>query len=111
MDNAPISTNKFTTYRELLAVKPERWGYRGDPRLWDVLYEVLGDRIVPSSYSDLSKEILDEIFTFSGFDLTQEKEFVRVPQLMRGSGMSDGMVSTSWWLDECLPLLWQRVQG
>lgn len=111
MDDASQSDREFKTYRELLSVKPEKWGLRGDPCLWGMLYEGLGDKMIPTTYPDFLKDILDTVYDLSGYDLTLGQEPIHDQRFASGSGMSDGTISPSWWLNTCLPVLWDRVRG
>lgn len=93
---------------EIFNEKPERWGLRGDPYLWEDMKEEFAS--VPIS---VSAEEFREMF-YAAFE-----KLVKVP-LTPGispycseyahGGMSSGKISGDFWIGTALPLLIDRLK-
>lgn len=95
------------TVAEIFRERPEHWGLRGDPYLWDDLEEVF--REIPLPYEEecfLSKLNLaiDEI---TGQRL-EEGEDIDVEMYDHG-GLSSGKVSYDFWTNTAIPILIGRL--
>ena len=94
----------------LFAEKPESWGFRGDPYLWDYLKE-RAESMEMLSPDELEAWIKKEYLSVSGKALTDEYgDFAVVGQFAHG-GMSSGGVDNLWWIDTGIPLLKSRLTG
>ncbi|MET9485368.1 hypothetical protein [Nocardia sp. NPDC006630] len=103
------------TVDQLLERRPERWGLRGDPRLWDALVEHLRGRPIPDDEFDLRQVLEKGIAEIIGVELPvsvrSESEQHSVESFRVGSGMSDGRVSLHWWRHTGIPILTDRAAG
>jgi len=88
---------------------PEKWGLRGDPHLWRALRRRFAGRPVPADEPEITTVLHYAIHEIIGCDLRDAGETVRVPAFRVGSGMSDGHVSTEFWLERGVPLLVTRA--
>ena len=87
--------------------KPESWGLRGDPYLWDELEEVFSVIYFPCSKSEFINyfETYFEKLTgnpFRGDDFEVEK--------YAKGGMSSGQISMEFWKNRGLQLLISRLE-
>jgi molybdenum cofactor cytidylyltransferase len=96
-------------FDEVFAPRPESWGLRGDPHLWDALRRRFTGRPIPTDQAELTAVIYYAIREMIGCDIRQAAEMVRVPAFVTGSGMSDGHVSTEFWVQRGVPLLVTRA--
>ncbi len=86
--------------------KPEQWGLRGDPYLWDDLSQY---------FSNINSELTPEEFVcefqkayelYTGQNLAC-MEYIHIPKYSHG-GMSSGTVCPEFWNNKALPLLTER---
>lgn len=102
-------------FGELFERRPERWGLRGDPRLWDALHERLRDRPLPVDEYLLRRALEIELAEIIGIELPVEvrsdADLVTVERFRVGHGMSDGLVSMHWWRYTGIPILTDRAAG
>ena len=87
---------------------PVQWGFRGDPYLWRELETHFSSMLLPCSVELFLKEFYSAFEHFTGSEL-DSKEDIFVPRYDHG-GMSTGMVSLSFWSEEALSLLIQRLR-
>lgn len=102
----------FTTNQRLsvlFAQRPAQWGLRGDPFLWKELAKIGETLLLPVSETDLNELLLVLIRNLIGEQLAPSK-LIGVPRYSFG-GMSSGMVSADFWLDEVIPMPQQRLTG
>ena len=76
---------------------------RGDPHLWDALCRQFAGRPVPADESQTTAVLCYAVREIIGCDLRDADEMVRVPAFVTGSGISDGHVSTEFWLEQGIP--------
>ncbi|MGV9409741.1 hypothetical protein ACWDOP_07480 [Nocardia sp. NPDC003693] len=100
----------------LFTRRPERWGLRGDPRLWEALHEKLGSRSIPDGEYDLRRVLEESIAEIIGTELplsvpATDAAHFPVERFRIGSGMSDGVVSLHWWRYTGIPMLTDRAAG
>lgn len=88
--------------------KPNNWGLRGDPYFWEYLKEVFSNCSYKIKYKELKKIILDEHLKLTGIKLTR-KSVGRCDKFAHG-GMSSGLISGKFWIEDALPLLKQRIK-
>lgn len=88
--------------------KPDQWGLRGDPSLWEEMrrsFETVG---MPISAEEFIKNFNDLFEKFTGVPLTLDCQ-PSVSMYDRG-GISGGQVSGAFWLKEALPMLLERLK-
>ncbi|EAR11336.1 hypothetical protein [Reinekea blandensis] len=86
--------------------KPEQWGLRGDPYLWDELKEKLENVELPESEHELKTLIETEIERSLANPITYEGK-ITIDRFKHG-GMSSGGISLSFWKETGIPLLISR---
>lgn len=89
--------------------RPETWGLRGDPHLWDALRRRFASKVIPPDDQETAAVLHYAIGELAGCDLRTADEHVAVPAFSIGSGMSDGYVDRDFWLRTAIPLLVQRA--
>ena len=97
-------------YTALFLPKPQQWGLRGDPFLWQELQRKCAD-FTPDMDIEAFERELDRVFEGileSGSETMSEDSlhFDSFPK----SGLSGGLISLSWWLEKGLPLLKERYK-
>ena len=87
--------------------KPQQWGLRGDPEMWNELSKRLEKLVNPENVEEFNK-ILDSEFSKlinKGKKISNDVFwFEEFSQL----GMSGGSVSIEWWINTGIPLLKKR---
>ncbi|PKH03106.1 hypothetical protein CXF72_07930 [Psychromonas sp. MB-3u-54] len=98
-------------YLDRVFKKPEQWGHRGDPMLWDWLKDKLTSASDESTGEQLLREIRNHLEEF-GVDLSgrsdKSQDDVHIKAFDKG-GMSGGCISSQWWVRKGLPLIEQRL--
>ena len=88
--------------------KPDHWGLRGDPYLWDEMRDVFGGESLDISERDLANEICEYYEKAVGEPLQYGSE-VYVERLAHG-GMSSGHVCSEFWICVGIPLLLENFK-
>lgn len=83
--------------------KPEQWGLRGDPYLWDDMREELGGRKLDITTRELANQVCKCYENAVGEPLRYDSK-VFVERFAHG-GMSSGYVSGEFWICSGIPLL------
>ena len=91
---------------DLFEHKPQNWGLRGDPYLWEDMKQSFSSIMLPVSTEVFIEKFRDEFEKITGMPLTQDCRPL-VPEYSDG-GMSAGQVRGRFWLDVALPLLLER---
>lgn len=87
--------------------KPEQWGLRGDPEMWDELSKRVEKFVNPDDVEEFNKMLNTEFNRLLNMgkkisnDVFWFEEFSEL-------GMSGGFVSLEWWTNKGLPLLKKR---
>ena len=89
--------------------KPERWGLRGDPYLWEELKKEFTTVPVTISLEDFEKELKAAFERLTGTPLTKDCHLF-LSQYAHG-GMSGGQISGEFWVESALPLLIERLKN
>ena len=100
------------TFDELFTPPLRKWGFRGDPRLWDAMRDELSGKPVPDHFYAQIPVLKAAYATIVGVGLTGDEgpqDAVRVERLAVGHGMSDGMVSPHFWEHTAIPILVDRA--
>ena len=90
--------------------KPEGWGLRGDPFLWDDLHTAFTSIPLPCSesrFTELFKKAFQEL---TNHPFSPEPDILWVEKYAHG-GMSSGGISIEFWQGRALPLLVNRLQN
>jgi hypothetical protein len=99
---------------ELFDPAPEKWGGRGDTRLWSAMSAALQGRAMPHSARATRLMLRQTFREYVGEDVPsrwarlKDPAWVYVEDLAIGSGISDGKVSLIFWRDTAIPLLLHR---
>jgi hypothetical protein len=94
------------TVGDLFKSKPQQWGLRGDPFLWQDLARVFRPVALPDS-ADTLKAMLESAFlALTSYQVNTRDEFC-VERYAHG-GMSSGYVDPAFWRKEGIPLLLSR---
>jgi hypothetical protein len=96
------------TVAEIFEIHPEHWGLRGDPYLWEDLKEFFSNIPLPYSVERFKKSFHIFYKLTSGYEIKAGEKFY-IPGYDEG-GMSGGMIHSSFWLEEGLPLLISRLE-
>jgi hypothetical protein len=88
--------------------KPEQWGFRGDPYLWEELQHLFNAVELPCPESCFIHHFEKFFQDLTDRPLKTEAPFV-VEKYAHG-GMSSGGISTEFWRVIALPLLITRLQ-
>ncbi len=93
---------------EVLFVTPHGWGLRGDPYLWDALRE----QFVQSEVWTLEAfwALLWSVFEKYAGGPPEAGKLFFVEDFAFG-GMSSGMLSSDFWLEQAFPLLKERFMA
>jgi hypothetical protein len=96
-------------FTDLFSPRPDYWGLRGDPHLWDELSAYLAEVAMLNSASAVRQIIANAIETLTGAPL--DKVDVVVIDRDPDDGMSSRHVSMRFWSETALPLLVSRFRG
>lgn len=83
--------------------KPEQWGLRGDPYLWDEMRDIFGGESLDISERDLANEICEYYEKTVGEPLKYGSQ-VYVERFAHG-GMSSGHICGEFWICRGIPML------
>lgn len=87
--------------------RPDQWGLRGDPFLWDELGKALRTVDSPANSSELLYLLRESFERLVGMPITHPED-VYVERFAHG-GMSSGFVCMQFWRELGLPLLCRRL--
>lgn len=87
--------------------RPSQWGFRGDLYLWEDLENHFSNVPLPYPIEDFEAELHSFIAELTGNRLTARDE-PHVPKYHH-HGMSAGMISGWFWIDQGIPLLLSRL--
>lgn len=104
-----MSDTKRLTAADLFEPKPQNWGLRGDPYLWEDMKKNFSSVTLPVSTEVFIEKFRAGFEEITGIPLTQDCHPL-VPEYSDG-GMSAGQVSGRFWLNEALPLLLERLKS
>lgn len=92
---------------DLFKEKPTRWGFRGDPYLWDDLEQAFREVQLPYSEENFREKLSTCIEEITGQRL-EAGEDIDVEMYDHG-GMSSGKISYDFWSNTAIPLLITRL--
>ncbi len=95
------------TVSDLFKEKPTRWGFRGDPYLWDDLEQAFREVQLPYSEENFREKLSTCIEEITGERL-EAGEDIDVEMYDHG-GMSSGKISYDFWSNTAIPLLIKRL--
>lgn len=93
---------------ELMRERPDTWGLRGDPHLWDEMEQSLVASPIPNDRAVL-EQVLKECFERSAGVPLESQDAHFIPRFDIG-GMSSGYVSPEFWRTRAIPLLLDRAE-
>lgn len=93
---------------EIFKARPERWGLRGEPYLWDDMEVYFAGYVIPFSEDRFIEEFEAMFKKLTGISL-DSPDYVHIDEYSHG-GMSSGMIDSSYWKLELLPLLLERLR-
>lgn len=96
------------TVADLFVEKPKRWGFRGDPYLWDALEQSFREIPLPCSEEIFREKLFLRIQAITGQRLELGKD-IFVEKFSHG-GLSSGGVSYNFWTNTAIPLLITRLE-
>jgi len=96
------------TIHQIFNPKPEQWGFRGDPYLWDDLEKYFSERPFPADAVEFKRQFSDAFRELTGAWLEDGRD-IFVEKYNHG-GMSRGMISHEFWIERGLPLLAGRFE-
>lgn len=92
----------------LMTPKPQQWGLRGDPYLWEEMFNHLAATKIPDSTNSLIA-IIEKAFS----DLTAHpityRDNIYIEKYSHG-GMSSGHIEPRFWEDTVIPLIVERYE-
>jgi len=106
-----IFVNRFPnpyTVACLMSPKPQQWGLRGDPYLWEDMSNYFATTKMPESMEDLISIIETAFILITGHPITQENSFY-VEKYSHG-GMSSGHIDPKFWRNTVIPLFIDKYQ-
>jgi len=86
--------------------EPVQWGLRGDPHLWRDMKQKTATTNIPTT-GDAFEKLLLKLFNELTGEVPQKGKDIYVPKY-ETIGMSKGMISSDFWLDNGFSLLIQR---
>jgi RNAse (barnase) inhibitor barstar len=98
----------LTSIRQLFRKRPSQFGLRGDPQLWSALEASFSALPTPANEDLFADELCLQIMQLTGKSILSSGNFY-VEQFDSG-GMSGGVVSTTFWKRQAIPLLIGRYR-
>lgn len=89
--------------------KPETWGLRGDPYLWEEMKSIFSELPFETSREDFVKAYTIAFERLTGKSL-EEDNIIYLSRHAHG-GMSSGQISVSYWRETLLPMLLARLEN
>lgn len=93
---------------EIFKERPQQYGLRGDKYFWDYLENYFSKIEFPYSETGLTADVYRLFYELSGEKLRNDAN-PYVEQFAHG-GMSSGMISGDFWIQEGIPLLVARYR-
>lgn len=92
----------------LMTPKPMHWGLRGDPYLWEEIFDHLATTKIPESINDLIEIIEKAFIELTAHPITDSDNFL-IEKYAHG-GMSSGHIDPGFWKNKIIPLLVERYK-
>ncbi len=92
--------------KDIFEKEPFQWGLRGDPFLWQEIKDSIESETKLDTQEDFTNFLNKCFEKVTGYNIEKGKNFY-VEKYNLG-GMSSGMVSSDFWIEEGFPLLTQR---
>lgn len=90
--------------------KPQTWGLRGDPFLWDELEHYFATVPLPCSKSQFVDLFEDQFQRLTNEQFKGNRNDAIFVEKLSHGGMSNGQISIPFWEQEGLPLLLHRLE-
>lgn len=97
------------TLSSLFEPRPERWGLRGDPYLWEDLQQSFSEITFPCSETKVIRLFEHFFEELTGHSFNTDCSYYVVDKYKHG-GMSSGGISIEFWKEAGLPLLLSRLR-
>lgn len=95
------------TIADLFEPQPERWGLRGDIRLWMSMQSRFEEIAIPPTATALEAELAAAFLALVGVGIDSTEDVYR--EEFDFGGASGGQVSITGWRDKLLPLVVGRA--
>lgn len=89
-------------------LRPDKWGLRGDPYLWDDIREEFRDVFLPYGQTQFINDIVSLFEEKTGQSIDNDKN-IYIEKYAYG-GMSSGGISPEFWKRQAIPLLAHRLR-
>ena len=90
--------------------EPKKWGLRGDPFLWEYLKDYYSNTKIPYSVENLENDIFTIFKKFTGEFPQKNKNFFVKDFESKFGGLSNGNLSSDFWLNTAIPILSERLE-
>ncbi|MCB9077037.1 MAG: hypothetical protein H6631_05570 [Anaerolineaceae bacterium] len=94
------------TMASLFQERPQQWGLRGDPHLWQEMRGYFEHTPLPATADELTSLVETAFEALTGHSMSIPNHFF-IERFSHG-GMSSGYVSPDFWRDKVIPLLQAR---
>jgi len=92
---------------DIFKERPNQWGFRGDPYLWNDLEKFFSAKSMPYTAKEFTEEFYAVFEALTG-KKPDTQDTIYLQQYSHG-GLSGGMICQEFWLKEALPLLLWRL--
>lgn len=89
--------------------KPEQWGLRGHPYLWEDLATYFSEIPMPPTLDAFESEFGKAYQKITGKSIDKD-DYIYIAGYSHG-GMSSGMIDPNFWKKELIPLLLERYKA
>ena len=95
---------------DIFSDEPDRWGLRGDPYFWETLKEEFAFDDISMTEQELSEKVHEIFKQKTQVELTEDATCYLEEYDKLGYGMSAGCISGDWIVNECIPMLQERLR-
>lgn len=92
----------------LMTPKPQQWGLRGDPYLWEEMVNHLATTKIPDAINDLIAIIEKAFIELTEHPITYRDNFYT--EKYSHGGMSSGHIDPQFWKNKIIPLVVERYE-
>jgi hypothetical protein len=86
------------------------WASRGNPHLWDEMRLKSKNMQLLENEDEMKKYFYKLFKQITGIEIF-DKKYVKINKYLLDSGMSNGIVTCSWWIETGIPLLLDRYKN
>ena len=95
---------------DIFSKRPNSWGLRGDPFFWEDLKDEFAFFDISMTEQELSDKVYEIFKQKTQVDLTEAAIGYAEEYYKLGYGMSNGCLSGDWIINECIPMLQERLR-